>query len=443
MSIQDLAHALFGSEDYAAAAGALAAAAATTDLRTRVHIFFRNVEGVWACCDPDCPSVSSDYRSSGRRIGRLYARPRYRCTCGARVLQLLYCQNCGDTLLGGFSTPNPGAAIERYLLPDLPDLDLLPERARLSATAANYVVYWPQRGAPQSIQKTNPTRSADQGGEYEFSFRPARLYPGLGLTHAGHREPTGWVYHITPKRGAKLDVIPPYPLWCPNCGDSWERKYGRLLRDRLQSPIRGMRTGFEKITQVLVGDLQRSLGAGEGPAQKMVVFSDSRQDAAKLSIGLEKRHYQDTVRLLIVSELQSQAGRSADLRILEEYLQGARSSRHQDVYRRLRDADRDGVQALLAVVGGHADDDDKRAAAAYRARLESSSVPFDQFEQAVSRALLERGINPGGPDYSLQTYSLGRRQRRQPWTDLYDWDSIPPKDRQHLGEEAKELRGID
>ena len=35
-----------------------------------------------------------------RPVGRLYSEPTTRCACGARVLELLYCQNCGDVHAG-------------------------------------------------------------------------------------------------------------------------------------------------------------------------------------------------------------------------------------------------------------------------------------------------------------------------------------------------------
>lgn len=51
-------------------------------LPVRVHYFFRNVPGVWACCDPGCPEVGPDFRSSDRPVGKLYLEPRIRCECG-------------------------------------------------------------------------------------------------------------------------------------------------------------------------------------------------------------------------------------------------------------------------------------------------------------------------------------------------------------------------
>ena len=67
------------------------------------------------------------------------------------------------------------------------------------------------------------------------------------------------------------------------------------------SPIRGMGSGFQRVVQLLCDGLVREMEQRQN--RKLVLFSDSRQDAAKLSAGLEKRHYQDILRELIVSEL--------------------------------------------------------------------------------------------------------------------------------------------
>ena len=53
------------------------------------------------------------------------------------------------------------------------------------------------------------------------------------------------------------------------------------------------------MSTAIVRELRKS---GE-QARRLVLFSDSRQDAAKLSAGLEKRHYQDLLREVMVREL--------------------------------------------------------------------------------------------------------------------------------------------
>src|SRR5690606_8426293 len=68
----------------------------------RVHMFVRTVRGLWACANPDCDQVEPEYQWEGRRIGRLFSRPASTCPCGGRVLEVLYCFDCGDVSLGGY-----------------------------------------------------------------------------------------------------------------------------------------------------------------------------------------------------------------------------------------------------------------------------------------------------------------------------------------------------
>jgi DEAD/DEAH box helicase domain-containing protein len=103
-----LAAALFPEEsadDGKAAASGLIAALAHAELANgspvlpvRIHIFFRNVQGVWACSNPACTEAA--WASGDIQIGRLYDRPTITCRCGSRVLELLYCEPCGDIFLG-------------------------------------------------------------------------------------------------------------------------------------------------------------------------------------------------------------------------------------------------------------------------------------------------------------------------------------------------------
>ena len=75
----------------------------TADLPSfRLHLFFRNVEGVWACTSPQCPSGTSP--TDGRTAGPLFLDSRVLCegpTQRHRMLELLYCEQCGTTLFGG------------------------------------------------------------------------------------------------------------------------------------------------------------------------------------------------------------------------------------------------------------------------------------------------------------------------------------------------------
>ena len=70
-----------------------------------------------------------------------------------------------------------------------------------------------------------------------------------------------------------------------------------------KSPIRGFRTGFSKLTQLLSKELFYLIPGPPGGARKLVLFSDSREEAASLANGVERSHYLDLVREALYDEL--------------------------------------------------------------------------------------------------------------------------------------------
>jgi ATP-dependent helicase YprA (DUF1998 family) len=435
LSASETAQRLFPEVDTetarAALGGLLAASASaselvTSPLRFRVHLLFRSVQGMWACCNPGCAAVPEEYRAATRLIGRLYPQPRYRCDCGSRVLELLYCQNCGEAYLGGFLAGDTqlGEGVAAYLLPEMPNLEQLPERPPDRRTGSSYQVYWPTiGGVPDDIDWT-----AD-GGKYKFEFRKTRLDPESGHVRDTLFDATGWRFVVTtpPTKGGAAERVPGIPTQCPRCGDDWEVTRDKdwkpiSIEDprRTRSPIRTMRTGFEKVAQVLGDALLRQLSAD----RKLVVFSDSRQDAARLSAGLEKRHYQDTLRQVLIEALDAGSHSPTEIALAEA------RARHDDMSAEATAA-RDTLRAIDPVRAQWFEDgaqgetlppDRHQAVAEWLERLMQGRVPIGVLESAVERRLLELGINPAGPDPSQQTYRAGQEDRR--WTTIVDW-TIP------------------
>lgn len=97
-------------------------------LPIRAHLFFRNLQGLWVCSNPDCNAA--EHRVEPCPVGRLHYGPALTCSCGARVLELLYCEACGEVFLGGYRQrgANPN---EWYLSPDHPDLEASPDLVSL------------------------------------------------------------------------------------------------------------------------------------------------------------------------------------------------------------------------------------------------------------------------------------------------------------------------
>src|SRR5206468_11565014 len=92
------------------------------------------------------------------------------------------------------------------------------------------------------------------------------------------------------------------PYECPRCGSDY---YWRDPPNRL-SPIRNFRAGFAKTTQLLATELFDLLRLRQSEP-KLVAFADSRQDAAKAALDIERRHHEDLRREVVVESLRSVA----------------------------------------------------------------------------------------------------------------------------------------
>lgn len=410
--------------------------------RVRGHLFLRTVLGVWACSNPDCVEGQAPAR---RNIGRLYDQPQYHCeACNARVLELLYCETCGAVFLGGYFTYDSDEG-SWQLFPDSPDLEGVPERVRLGRDATTYMLYWPQREDP-AVPYTNPSWNRDS---YHFAFRRSVYEPFAGKATNRRAGATGWTFHVTARAGAdpeelQLEKINPLPVFCPSCGDDSERYKGGARRravedrNRTRSSIRTMGMGFEKANQVLGDELLRHMG----DRRKVVLFSDSRLDAAKLSAGLEVSHYRDLVRQLLVTAIRAEAGAADRVDLATACARGEdTSSDAMAALRWLREQEPQHHGTLEDFLRGFplAAADVELAERAL-ARLRSPSSPLPGLTQRVSSALLLLGVNPGGPAHDLSRYPLNA-DPAQPWHTLYDWNVTPPRSRPHaeLNEDGRQL----
>lgn len=442
----DIATAIFPEADSSVANAAvarvlegLAAAPEDSDPKLRAHLFFRNVAGMWACSDPACSAVAQP--SPDRTVGKLHAEPATRCECGARVLELLYCQNCGDVFLGGFAPEGEPQeqSVGTMLLADVPELAKLPDQVSLQRTADNYIVYWPR--PEKTLDALDATEWARDGQAVRYSFRASKLNPGSGELKNIVNGYTGWSFHakVARKNTGELKrdmaTVSPFPTQCPACGDDWEQEWAGSERLKAtdprtqRSPIRAMRTGFEKINQVLTTELANDLSERE---RKLIVFTDSRQDAAKLSAGLGLRHYQDLLRQLMYLRLKNVGDPAADVAQAREYIaDGVRTDEGWQAVGRLRERDAATFNALRDIwedVPGV----DPSIEPTLVADL-SKGLTLSELSSLVSLDLLQLGMNPGGPHASL------RERGDETWSSLYNWSANPVKPRGGLTVSAQSL----
>ena len=280
----------------------------------RLHWFFRNVEGLWACVLPDC-QCDGTHLDGRRPVGRLFPQNRIRCgnhDQQHRVLELLYCEQCGTIFFGGSRLRTTvGGAVE--ILSTDPDIEGLPDRqiARFvdKRTYRDFAVYWPQGASTLNHEAKTWRQPRASGSDWErgrwarkylsaISGRVTDVSDGV-LVPRGNSIP-GYLYMIPGVDST--DDEPEFsalPACCPNCAADYSH---RIFR---KSPIRSFRTGFSRVSQLLSKELFYNLPQGD--TKKLVVFSDSREDAASISNGIERTHYLDLIREAMYDELHQVA----------------------------------------------------------------------------------------------------------------------------------------
>jgi DEAD/DEAH box helicase domain-containing protein len=469
LTVEGLAQEVFGSreeEAIGAAKGLIRclAAARTADnvapLPLRVHYFFHNAGRLWACVNSDCVGRFG-YIPPGADlppVGRLYTEPRPLCdSCQAAVLELLYCQPCGEVFLGGFHKPDSESPNAWFLSPDYPNLERVPDRSvSLARTFGEYMVFWPASGRPLAriTHSTGPQWRWQQDRLTGWQWTPAVLHHQTArLTRppraqASQRGRTSGYMFISPDPTANA-----FPSKCPQCGADWARR-------RVGSPIRDLGSGFQRVVQLLCDALIRELDPHH---RKLVLFSDSRSDAAKLSTGIKLAHHLDTLRQVAYEQLV-QEGAAATIQYEEAVGIHRAAVELTELERRQQEgpltqeefAQR---QKLLGELPPEVSGEIIRYAAlggpppaALTPPLAPggyAAAPFNSLIDAARARLLDVGMNPGGPQPSVTKYRpRGRRARTVWWDQLFEWGARPrgyraglqPVEQQLLAEIEASLR---
>ena len=250
-------------------------------LPCRVHSFYRGLAGLWVCMDQDCSSMPTDQH--GGPAGQLFSQPRDRCDCGARVLELFTCRNCGTAYGRAYTDAvdepeflwaEPGDAFRTRAreVDELEPLDLLLEEP-ISDVAVEPAEYDLITG------RLNPER---------LGLRNRRVFlPGNRF-----RSPE----EAGGSKNARRGQFQP----CAVCGEGAAYGY---------SSVQDHQTKGDQPFQALISKQLQIQPPSPAPAtslaplrgRKVLIFSDSRQMAARLAPNIQTYSTQDALRPLIVS----------------------------------------------------------------------------------------------------------------------------------------------
>ncbi|MEK6438958.1 DUF1998 domain-containing protein [Pseudonocardia sp. T1-2H] len=277
-----------------------------TTIPLRAHLFARTVRGVWACSNPSCGTGPAD---PARTIGRLLDVPASSCPdCGSRVLDLLYCFDCGDVSLGGFVVDRlpEEEGLGWVLGPDTAEVPAMEQQPVFRRRYGEYMWYWP--GAkPISPDLEWSHQLPAKSGTVKFSFSPAELNPRTGLVELGSFNATGWVMTYRGLPGDSKEKPPALPEMCPACAQKGHNRDPEMYwRGEVRSPIRAHTSGLAQSTQVFLSQLIRTMGDLPEDS-KTIVFTDSRDDAARTAAGVARNHYRDLVRQVVRQALGREA----------------------------------------------------------------------------------------------------------------------------------------
>lgn len=339
----------------------------------RAHYFARNVDSIWICSSSHCNQIHR-FSSPDRKFGKLYATPQNRCSCGGKILEAIVCRQCGEIFLSGYEEDN-------ILNNAKPLMDLNKRRTIIYKKEAGEKIF-----------------DEENWGVCKYDSKSGKVLKRID---------GGYLYYKWPN-----DKIE-FPATCPHCGFSIKPK-----DDNSFTALYRHGTGVQKVNQLFADSLM-SILRKDSQKPKLVLFSDSRQAAAKLSAGIELDHYRDNLRNSVLQSLDSHSG-------IKLYLQRMRTERldyrnfPQDVKDKISsDNYLKNIRSLIFSENqGAASPKDILTLNDY---FESGNVTLEQITDSVIKQLLQTGINPAGPYPSFQKFSEGNMDL--PWTKCVDWES--------------------
>ena len=207
------------------------------------------------------------------------------------------------------------------------------------------------------------------------------------------------------------------PCTCPRCLQDY------TLRKYTNSPIRSFRTGIDRSNQILSKELLYQL---DDKSAKLIGFSDSREDAAKQALGIEKEQYRDMVRMLFV-ECVNEVGINDIVDFVRQRLAAGEQwgTINEEVMARWLRPDIHEIMntIIIAVMTNN-----------YTglAKFSLNNIPLsdlisrhaNSFDGTLVRKLLQKGINPAGEAYKFQWYRKDNVPGLYHWSTAYDFNTF-------------------
>lgn len=414
----------------------------------RVHLLVRNFQGLFAAGDPgrlrpELPIGEVRHNAAAVLDGH-----------GRRLLELGYCEQCGEVFLFGRrsdvseSDGTGGTTTTAWQLTiSEPELEKVPFQTEAAwpefRTHAEYGVFWPdnteswslvnadwsqrpreETGAPTPAMWV-PAILRSRGGSVRFDRDASRLQGQFA-----NDDIKGWVYVLESELedGGKGGLVSPadypsLPQVCPNCSEDYAKK-------KRNSPVRTFRAGLGQMRMLLAKHLLYSIGDDDSDARKLVAFTDSRDDAARLSADIVLRSVEETRRRLVYREIVNAAANQQAAQTFIEHVRSGRPETDHEFWQR----DNERAQRIAGLLydanprnpNVRAREDAQRQIRVFGspsvslARFLSDDENRPDVPPLIAQCL-DCGINPRGPSASRQR--LQQVQGEPHWRQLFTQDA--------------------
>lgn len=435
----------------------------------RFHWFFKNLEGLWASVNPK--DIDSDYVSGGnesRPVGNIFPKQIISTKNHSRVLELLYCEQCGSVFLGGNKYKVDDEPISWYLLPLDPDLDSAPDK-RESPLSQNrrynqYGIFWPSgdqrineiaepEWSIKSMVNGKKTTSQYRGEWKKATINSSTANILLGSGNSNESQIDGYFYCLVKDNAIvnnELVEEDAFPLVCPACGEDYSFR-------KKKSPIRTFRTGFTKVSQTMAKELFYQLPVKNLDDRKLVIFSDSREDAARLANDVERYHYAEMVRDVVYNSLYVDC--MGEFELFKHMLNKDSELTPAASEFKIMHSDREG--RLNEIIGfitlqestnsniwgpfsnkieqAHKDKEEILQKGSELKVFLGDYVTFDK--PVLPKLLKNLGINPAGLDRKYDSHKIGNQPEKQ-WWEMIDTGNAHTLTSPDLSDDYKEFVNI-
>lgn len=367
--------------------------------RLRFHYFFKNIDGLWG---------TIEYFGDFLPVGTLFPTAKIiNNDNNQRVLELLYCETCGTVFYGGKRLRyKEGENDCLELVSNSPNVDGLPEQSSQvlveNRKYNEFGVFWATKHVKDlnndlienDVKLKHPVLGTDLDSLWIETY--INKYSGE-IKNAYDISPSDdWVpgyFYIVNELEQDLELArktQALPTHCPHCATE------RFKSPKRKTPLRGFRTGFSKTTQIFAKELFYQLpNTKEG--QKLVSFSDSREDAAGVANGIERNQYEDVLRDILL-----EIGDTYNINYDKEYdelkkkiLDDNDTDQDNERYNELRNIRKSQGFVKYSEITGNLDN------------IKSS---------IILKECVKLGINPAGNDWEVQNVQVGNKYK--PWYEL-------------------------